>query len=74
MTAYVSRLAAELVQQEIRSALGMPHLRVIDTLIEQGSIVIRDDHPGQKAHSPARSRKSGSAPHSMPQPSMKTVR
>jgi len=47
MTAHIHRAAGEQVQREIRAALGMPDLPVIDVMVDSGAWKFIDD--GQPA-------------------------
>jgi len=49
MTAHIHRAAAEQVQREIREALGMPDLPVLDTMVAEGAWVIRGEQPAAGA-------------------------
>lgn len=45
MTARISRAAAEQVQREIREALGMADLPVLDVMVRNGAWVLKADQP-----------------------------
>jgi len=49
MTAHIHRAAGEQVQREIRAALGMPDLPVIDVMVSEGAWVIRGEQPAGAA-------------------------
>lgn len=49
MTAHIHRAAAEQVQREIRDALGMPDLPVLNVMVDTGAWRIIDDRPAAAA-------------------------